>query len=196
MTSLVWWGKMAVPIAWNLSHFCFVFYTIHTHTKMCLSCKEMKNDGLGHNKHMINGWISLDWALEGRVGQVIGNLHIFLLCQPLQIKFIPLTKLTMPRSNLWRPPPSDQIIHNPQLNYYIWFLTNQSRKSPFWVILLSVTFDLLMSHAQNVEKWSNDRQKLVGRFIWSLTAPKPCLYIIKQSFLTALPSAFALLLLR
>ncbi len=49
---------MAAPIvvkAWiefeSLS-LCFLHYT---NAKMCLSGKELNNDGLGKNKHMING---------------------------------------------------------------------------------------------------------------------------------------------
>ncbi len=42
----------------------------YTDTKMSLSTEELKNDGLGHNKHMINERILLGWALEGRVGRM------------------------------------------------------------------------------------------------------------------------------
>ncbi len=58
-----------------------------------------------------------------------------------------------PRSNLLQHPPLPpiQISYDPlhsHSSYYIWFLTNQNRIWPFWVILLSDTFDMLMQHVQ------------------------------------------------
>ncbi len=40
----------------------------YTNAKMCLFGEELNNDGLGHNKQMINGRILLGQALEDRVG--------------------------------------------------------------------------------------------------------------------------------
>ncbi len=127
----------------------------------------------------------------GSVGRP--EIFIFLFCWPLPIEFIP----QHPQSNLLQPPPPIQIIYNhlhSHSNYYIWFLTNEIQTNPFWLILLLVTFDLLILHMQNDEKWSLAWWKIVEWSIWTLTAQKPCLHIIKQSFQTASPSAFALLL--
>ncbi len=54
----------------------------YTHAKICLSGEELNNDGLWHNKHMIKGRILLGWLLEGRDGQVTGNLHCSTLPTP------------------------------------------------------------------------------------------------------------------
>ncbi len=163
----------------------------YTDAKMCLSGEELKNDRLGHNKNRINVRILLGWALEGMVDQGTGNLHFFYFANTSRsnlslntsIKFIATPH---PIQFICDPLPS-------RLNYCIWFLTNRNQTSPFWVILLSVTFDLLMSHTQNVEKWSRDWRKIFRLSIWAATAQKPRFYIIKQSFLAASPSAFALL---
>ncbi len=72
----------------------------YTDTKMCLSGEELNNYDLGHNRNMINGYILLRWELEGSVGQLAGNLHFFLFCQHLPIKFI----CQHPQSNLLQPP--------------------------------------------------------------------------------------------
>ncbi len=61
----------------------------YTDTKMSLSGKELKNDGLRHNKHMINGCILLGWALEGRVGPVTRNLHFFYFANSSQSNLSP-----------------------------------------------------------------------------------------------------------
>ncbi len=75
---------------------------------MSLSGEELKNDVLGHNKHMINGRILLGWALEGRLGRVTGNLHFFYFA-----KFIPLIILA-PHDQIYyyAPPPPRYIIKN------------------------------------------------------------------------------------
>ncbi len=160
---------------------------------MFLSGEELNNDGLRHNKHMTNEWILLGWTLEGRVVQATGNHHFFYFANPSRSNL----SLNTPIKFIATPPPHPiQIIYDPvhsHSNYYIWFLTNQSLTSPFWVTLLSVTFDLLLLRVQNDEKWSRDWWNIVGRSIWALTAQKPCLYIIKQSFLMVSPSVFALL---
>ncbi len=49
----------------------------YTRNQNVLYGEELKNDGLGHNKHMINGRILLGWALEGRVSWLTGNLNFF-----------------------------------------------------------------------------------------------------------------------
>ncbi len=61
----------------------------YTDTKISLFGKELKNDGLGHKKYMINWQILLGWVLEGRVCQVIRNLHFFYFANPSQSNVSP-----------------------------------------------------------------------------------------------------------
>ncbi len=181
---------MAAPIAvktWMEFEYLLLRVLHYTDAEMCLSGKEFNNDELGHNKHMVNGEILLS-----RVNRVTRNHFSILPTPPNQ-----MYPSTPPIKFIATAPPI-QIIYDPfhsHLNYCIWFLTNQSQTSPFWVILLSESFDLMMSHMQSDEKLSHDWQKIVGWSIWALAAQKPCLYIIKENFLMALPSAFALLLM-
>ncbi len=148
---------------WNMSP--LLRFLHYTDAKVCLSGEELNNDGLGHNKHRINVCILLGWEVEGRVGRATGNLHFSYFANPSQSN---LSRNT-PNQIYCNPPPPIKIIYDPlhsQLNYYIWFLTHQNRTSPFWLILLSVTFDLLLLHAQNVEKWSRDWRKIFRLSIW------------------------------
>ncbi len=61
----------------------------YTDTKMSLFGKVLKNDGLGHNKHMINERILLGWVIEDRVGRVSGNHHFFYFAYPFQSNLSP-----------------------------------------------------------------------------------------------------------
>ncbi len=81
ITSLV--GKDGCPHSVEFESLLHHFLH-YTDTKISLSSEELKNDELGHNKHMINGRMLLGWALEGRVGQVIGNLHFFYMANTSQ----------------------------------------------------------------------------------------------------------------
>ncbi len=65
----------------NMEFESLLLHVLHyTDIKMSLSGEELKNDGLGHNKLMINGRILLCWELEGTVVRVIRNLHFFYFC--------------------------------------------------------------------------------------------------------------------
>ncbi len=72
-------------MAWMEFESLLLRFLHYTYAKMCLSGKELNNDRLGHNKHMINRLILLGRTLEGRVGRVTGNVHFFYFAYPFQL---------------------------------------------------------------------------------------------------------------
>ncbi len=95
-----------------MSRFCFVFLH-YTDAKMCLSGKELNNDGLGHNKHRINvrillGWVGSVWQPEIFIFSILSTPPDRIYPSTRPIKFI----ATPPDSNYVTPLPS-------KLNYYI-----------------------------------------------------------------------------
>ncbi len=154
--------KDGCPISvktWMEFQLLLLRFVHYTNTKINLSCKELNNDELRHNKQMINRRILLGWVLEGRLSRATGNLHFFYFAHTSLSNLSPQHLRTI-FSNTHPPPALDQIIHE-SLSPPNWIITFNFWTNPFWVILLSVTFDLLM-HMQNEVKWSCDWQKIVG----------------------------------
>ncbi len=153
-----------------------------TDAKMCLSGEELVD-----NKHIINGEFCLVGHLK--VGSV-RRLEIFIFSTwpipPNQM--YPLNQIYCnaplpPIESFMTPLPS-------QSNYYIWFLTNQESDKP---ILSNTAVSDLWPAAVTCAKWWKMVMWLMKDCWIVQTDQKPCLYITKQSFVTASPSAFTLL---
>ncbi len=156
-------------------------------------CEELNKDGLGHNKHRINVWILLGWTLEGRVGRATGNLHFFYFANTSY----GIYHLNTPDQIFCNPTtPQFKLFMNPPLTMELLHLSfNQSSELDKPILsnpAVSYLWPVDVARAK-CRKWSCDWPKIFRWSIWALTGQKPCLYITKQSFLMASPSAFTLL---
>ncbi len=176
-----------------MNHFCFVFLH-YTDANMCLSGEELNNDGLGQNKHIIKGIILLGLVLEYRVSRATGNLHFFYFDNPFQSNLSP----QHPQSNLLRClSPLIELFMNPrpfpiELLHLI-FNQPESDKPILSNPAVSDLWPAAITHATwwKMVMWPTKDCWIVH--LITQTDKKIFLYIIKQSLLTASPSAFTLL---
>ncbi len=97
---------------------------------MSLSGEELKNDGLVHNKHLINGRILLGCVLEGRVVQW-QEIFIFSTLLTSSDQIYPPNQISNPLIQfiLIAPPPS--IIKNGlNVKDYWWFWEKKKKEFP------------------------------------------------------------------